>query len=129
MLMVAGYAYADGAYERAADIYRGAVIARPQWAIAWVGLGASAYRCGAFDAAEEAYRKALTAEPKHQQATLYLGELLVNEDRNRAEGFELLERAAKLDHESVAGVRAAYVLRENRQNPDWLSPSQNREER
>ena len=61
---------------RAAEAYRQAALLAPDWADAWLSLGAVRYQLDDLEEAIRAFRQALQLEPENARAHLNLGSVL-----------------------------------------------------
>ncbi len=114
MMKAAGTAYSMKSYEHAMNIYEGVKLLRPRWSRPLVGEGAVQYAQRNVSEAEAAYRSALKLNPKDQEAHLYLGELLWNEQKDSAKASKHLGRAFELKPMSPIGERAKHILKQVR---------------
>jgi TolB-like protein/DNA-binding winged helix-turn-helix (wHTH) protein/cytochrome c-type biogenesis protein CcmH/NrfG len=106
--------------ERAIDLYRRAVQADPDYAVAWGRLGAALLYRGAVDEAEDAIYRALTIDPDLAQVQRVLGDLLWLRRRDGA--GEAYEKALARNPEDADTLRsyAWYIWH----RPDNTTPGQ-----
>jgi tetratricopeptide (TPR) repeat protein len=69
-----------GESDKAMELYRKILSAKPNHADALVNMGKIEYRKGLYDSAERYYRKALRIAPDHAEANFHLGDILESRD-------------------------------------------------